>query len=389
MTPRIAGFEIRGFKSIESMRLDARQLNVFIGANGAGKSNLIAFFRMLSWMVKSVDRFQEHIGSLGWASSVLFDGPQVTPEVSGWIELETQQGYNEYAFRLARSGKDELFFAEEKVLYSDRSIGVRNPNWKELGFGHANSRLAEMASSDSTIGVITTLLRKIYVYQFHNTSPESDIRHSWSAADGRYLKENAGNLGSFLLNMQQNHSDYYLRMVRYIQAVLPFFDSFELEESRGRVLLRWKERGSDQVFFAGQASDGMLRMVALIALLSQPPKGLPPVMFIDEPELGLHPAAITKLAGLLKKASEHCQIFISTQSVGLLNEFEAEDVIVVERGRAGGLMGDSMVEEQELGSTRSGRASHFRRLDAVKLQDWLAQYSLGELWEKNVLGGRP
>ena len=368
MNPRISRFEIKGFKSIQDAAIDAQQLNIFIGANGAGKSNLIAFFRMLSWMVKSVDRFQEHIGSLGWASSILFDGPSVTKEIEGLIELETDLGYNEYGFRFARAAQDQLFFAEEKVRYSDRSIARRNMVWTDLGFGHTNSRLEQLSSGNTTVSVITSLLKKIFVYQFHNTAPDSDIRNSWSAQDGRWLKENAGNLGSFLLNMQQFHSEYYVRVVRYIQSVLPFFDTFELENIQGRVMLQWREKHSGQLFFAGQASDGMLRMIALIALLAQPPRNLPPVMFIDEPELGLHPAAILLLAGLIKKASQHCQIFVSTQSVNFINEFEADQIIVVER---------------------KSRASTFTRQSSEKLGPWLEDFSLGELWEKNVMGGRP
>lgn len=368
MKTRISRFEIRGFKSIKDATVDAQQLNIFIGANGAGKSNLIAFFRMLSWMVKSVDRFQEHIGNLGWASSILFDGPKVTREVEGLIELETDPGFNEYYFRLSRSGQDQLFFAEEKVKYSDRTRTSRNPNWTDLGFGHPNTRLEQNSSKNKTVAAITSLLRQIYVYQFHNTSLESDIRSAWSVQDGRWLKENAGNLGSFLLNMQRHNSNYYVRIVRYIQTVLPFFDTFALEENRGKVLLQWREKNSEELFFSGQASDGMLRMIALIALLAQPPRDLPPVMFIDEPELGLHPAAIILLSGLIKKASEHCQIFVSTQSVSFISEFDPDQIIVVER---------------------IGRASTFTRQSSENLEPWLAEYSLGEIWEKNIIGGRP
>lgn len=365
---RISRFEIKGFKSIQSAAIEAEAINIFIGANGSGKSNLIAFFRMLSWMIKSVDRFQEHIGNLGFASSVLFDGPAVTREVEGLVEMETERGYNEYAFRLARSGQDQLFFAEEKVRFSAREFPGRADRWTDLGFGHTQSQLPFKISSNNTVKVVAALLKSIFIYQFHNTAPDAPIRSAWSVADGRYLKENAGNLGSFLYHLEQNDSAHYVRIVQYLQTVLPFFDNFELYPDRGQILLRWREKGSDQVFFAGQASDGMLRMIALIALLAQPPQDLPAVIFIDEPELGLHPAAIGLLAGLLKKASQHSQLFVATQSASLLDSFEPDNIIVIER---------------------IGRPSTFKRLQAEPLQSWLEDYSLGELWEKNVLGGRP
>jgi predicted ATPase len=134
------------------------------------------------------------------------------------------------------------------------------------------------------------------------------------------------------------------------------------------LLLQWSERGSDLVFGPHQASDGSLRLFALTALLLQPEEQLPDVLILDEPELGLHPFGIRLLAGALEAASNHCQILVCTQSMPLINHFEPEAIIVVDR---------------------PGRASSFRRLDGQKLADWLQEYSLAELWEKNVIGGRP
>ena len=365
---KLSKFSIKGFKSIRETEIKPGGINVCIGPNGAGKSNLIAFFRLLSWNVKSVDRFQDHIASLGFASSILFDGPKTTKEIEGLLEIETSAGYNEYFFRLVYTSGDQLFFGEEKVRFSAKDRLERNPNWTDFGFGHQQSKMPAHYSSDRTVKVINNLLKGIFVYQFHNTTQESEIRNSWSVHDGRYLKENAANLGAFLFNLQQNHSQYYLRIVKYIRQILPFFDNFVLDNEGGRVLLRWREIDSQMDFHAGQASDGMLRFIALVSLLAQPPKQLPPVMFIDEPELGLHPAAISMLAGLIKKASTCSQVFISTQSVNLVNEFEPGDLIIVDR---------------------KGRGSSFTRKDPAELDSWLEEFTLGELWEKNLLGGRP
>ena len=132
--------------------------------------------------------------------------------------------------------------------------------------------------------------------------------------------------------------------------------------------MKWRERGSDLEFGAHQASDGTLRTIALISLLLQPERDLPSVLILDEPELGLHPFAIDIVAGLLKSASLSAQVFVATQSMSLLNYFEPEDVIVVDR---------------------IGRESKFRRLNSIELKDWLEDYSLAELLEKNVIGGNP
>ncbi|MFA7013683.1 MAG: AAA family ATPase, partial [Desulfobacterales bacterium] len=115
-----------------------------------------------------------------------------------------------------------------------------------------------------------------------------------------------------------------------------------------------------------QLSDGTIRFICLAAALLQPSP--PATVVIDEPELGLHPFALDVLAGLFRDASERTQLVVSTQSAGLLNHFEPDDVIVVDR---------------ELG------ASRFRRLDASSLAAWLEDFSLGELWQKNVFDGGP
>jgi predicted ATPase len=182
------------------------------------------------------------------------------------------------------------------------------------------------------------------------------------------LKEDAANLAPFLLRLRNDEPRYYRRITETIRLMLPFFADFELEPEHGKLLLRWRERDSDVVFSAAQAADGMLRAMALVSLLLQPESDLPNVLILDEPELGLHPYAVSIVAGLLRSASIQVQVVLATQSVTLINHFEPEEVVVVDR---------------------RDRESTFRRLDAKSLGEWLEEYSLAELWEKNVLGGRP
>ena len=168
--------------------------------------------------------------------------------------------------------------------------------------------------------------------------------------------------------MKNNEPPYYQRIVETLRVILPFFADFEFEPEYSKLLLKWRERGTDQIFNSSQAADGMLRVMALLALLQQPEKDLPDVLFLDEPELGLHPFAIEVLAGLIHSVSKHVQVVVATQSVSLLDRFEPSDIVVTER---------------------NGRESTFHRLNASELADWREQYTLSELWEKNVLGGRP
>lgn len=362
----LKSFSIKGYKSIKDIEnFEPGPINLLIGPNGAGKSNFISFFKFLSWMLNSDGKLQEHIAYLGGANDILHDGADVTRGIDAEIAIQTASGLNEYAFSLMFAKPDKLVFKEEKYRFSNNNISGK-ASWSYCGTGQEEAKLPGV--SNKTAETILNLLRKLIVYQFHNTSDTAPMRLKWSAADGKWLKQNGDNLGSFLFRLQHEEKPYYLRIVKYIRLVLPFFDDFELYEEFGKVLLRWKEKGSLKTFNAGQASDGMLRTIALLSLLAQNPKNLPTVLFLDEPELGLHPSAIDLVAGLIKSASSHSQIFIATQSISFVNNFELNDLVVIER---------------------KGRGSVYSKPDSTQLAVYLDEFSTGEIWEKNVIGGRP
>ena len=363
---KLKSFTIKGYKSIKAIEgFKPCPVNILIGPNGAGKSNFISFFRFLSWMLNSDGKLQEHVAYLGGANDILHDGADVTKCIDAYIELETNTGCNEYQFSLMFAKPDRLVFKEEKYRYSAKRFEGKS-DWASCGVGHEEAKLPE--TTNESARVILNLLRKLVVYQFHNTSDTAPIRLKWSQADGRWLKQNGENLASFLYRIQNEEIAYYTRIIKYIRLVLPFFDDFDLYPEFGQILLRWKEKGTTKVFNAGQASDGMLRTIALISLLAQNPKDLPTVLFLDEPELGLHPSAIDAVAGLIKAASSHCQVFVATQSISLVNNFELEDLVVIDR---------------------KGRSSEYYRPDPENLQAYLEEFSTGQIWEKNIIGGRP
>jgi len=363
---KLKSFTIRGYKSIKSIeKFNPKPINILIGPNGSGKSNFISFFKFLSWMLNSDGKLREHVSYLGGANDILHDGADVTKSIDADIQIETKTGVNEYKFSLMFAKPDKLVFKEEKYRYN-KNDAVGDTTWSSCGVGHEEAHLPEI--TDNTATSILNLLRKLVVYQFHNTSDTSNMRLKWTIADGRWLKQNGENLASFLYRIQNDEKPYYLRIVKYIRLVLPFFDDFELYDEFGQILLRWKERGTNKVFNAGQASDGMLRTVALISLLAQNPKDLPTVLFLDEPELGLHPSAIDLVAGLIKAVSYHCQVFVATQSISMVNNFDLEDLVVIDR---------------------KGRNSVYSRPDSRTLKEYLDEFSTGQIWEKNIIGGRP
>jgi predicted ATPase len=367
MRPSLARLTLCGFKTIRELKdFEPGRVTMLIGPNGAGKTNFISFFRMLSWALNSPGNLQTYVAEQGGASSLLHDGPARTREIEAVFGMLTDAGSNEYGFRLFHAAGDTLVFADE--WYRFRRPGQDRPAI-ELGAGHREPKLIDEAESGNTTArVLLAMLRRIVVHQFHNTSNTARVRNKWAADDGRWLKEDAANLSPFLFRLQDSEPKYYKRIVETLRLILPFFADFEFQPEYGRLLLRWRERGSDQVFSASQAGDGMLRAMALVALLQQPETDLPDVLILDEPELGLHPYAIEVLAALIQSASLHTQVIVATQSVSLIDRFEPHDIVVIDR---------------------TGRESTFTRLADSQLSEWREHYTMSELWEKNVLGGRP
>lgn len=364
---RLSSIHVSGFKSIRHLpRLDLGSINVLIGANGTGKSNFVSFFRLLSAMASSGDALASHVARSGGAGSLLHDGPAVTPEMAATLTFEGETGSIDYSFRLVHGAPDALLFAEEKYRFTPPSASGAEVPWVSLGAGYRESSLHRV--SDVTARRILSLLRRLVVYQFHDTSDTARIRQRSAVADGVLLRADAGNLAPFLLRLRESQRDSYARIVETIRQIAPFFEDFFLEPLQGSVMLQWRERGTDTIFQPHQSSDGMLRIMALVALLLQPYDALPALLIVDEPELGLHPYAINVVAGLFRSVSSHAQIALATQSIAFLDCFAPDEIIVVDR---------------------PARESRFGRPDGSALQDWLEDYSLGELWEKNVIGGRP
>ena len=364
---------LNGFKTIKRLdELELGPVNVLIGPNGAGKSNFVSFFRMLNRMMMPPGNLQLYVAKAGGASTLLHSGPAVTPQIEAGLTFKAIKGSNEYHFRLFHAAQDTLIFAEEKLRFAPKRLRPsEEATWMDLGAGQREPNLiarAQQKNARKTMPTLWGFLQDCVVHQFHNTSETARIRQRWSVSDSQYLKEDGANLAPFLLRIREQHPAHYGRITATLRQIAPFFADFVLEPENDTLLLRWREFNNDVVFGPHQASDGTLRAMALVALLLQPQQELPAVIILDEPELGLHPRAISILAGLLLGVSSHSQVIVATQSPVLLDHFEPEQVIVAER---------------------EGAESVFRRLEADRLASWLEEYTMSELWDKNVLGGRP
>jgi len=365
---------VKGFKSIKDLNeFELGDLNVIIGANGAGKSNFVQIFRMLMAMTQK--NFSKFILERGGADNFLFNGPKFTPNINmefGFASLsDNSQGANSYKFELTPTADEKFLISEERKYVTT--------NWRSYGSPSEESRLYdernEKSMNDQWNGVGHFVYESIsnwMVYHFHDTSASSPMRRSEIIEDHHKLRGDAANIAPFLLNLKnhEDYCDYYKRIVDAVRLVTPFFDDFRLDVQKlgeaEKVRLSWSQKGSDFPMQPYHFSDGSIRFICLATALLQPHP--PSTIIIDEPELGLHPAAIVVLAELIQAAAKRTQVIVATQSPALIDQFGIEDVIVV---------------------NREDGASTFQRLREDDFSAWLENYSVGELWTKNVIAGGP
>lgn len=367
--------QIEGFRSLKSIDLSVGRVTVLIGPNGSGKSNLLSALRMISLMpTQSLRRF---VGDSGGASALLHYGAKKTTEVRVRLEFDQPPDRVAYSARLGHAQGDAFTYRDETVEH--RPGGAPEFTAASLGTGHAESRLDDAVDKDGLgpAKAVRDWLSQLKYFHFHDTSDTAALRQNSRQADDQYLRWDGSNLAAFLRRLASSEAredqvawrmieSSLRRIARYVKRLDPALVNPSKPDTSA-VRLFWVDE-RDYRFGVQDFSDGTLRALAVFTALLQPASRLPAFIFIDEPELGLHPAAIGLLAGLVRSVSHRCQVVLATQSPALLDEFSPDEVVVAER---------------------TDGATVFRRLDAAGLAGWLEDYSLSELYDKNVLGGRP
>ncbi len=348
MTDKLTRISIKGFKSIRDCSVKLGDMNVLIGPNGAGKSNFLSAFSLVQRILSK--ELQLTLSRCG-VPSLLYNGPKETDGVS----IEVEFGDESYGFSLELTDDERMVFTEEHLRKGTDA-------WN-LGRGHFESKTT--ADMDGSMLCVDTWR----VYHFHDTSRNAPVKRSCSVHDNVRLRQDAGNLASFLLRLKAEYPSDYARIASTVRMVNPFFEDFVLipNESTEEVVLRWKKIGTDEIMGPNQFSDGTLRFICLTALLLQPANMLPKLVILDEPELGLFPQAMVFLSEMIEMVGRTNQVIVSTQSTDLVDDFCPEDIMIVED---------------------EGRGTVFKRPDLESLNVWLENdYTLGTLWKKNVLRG--
>lgn len=355
---RLRRIRLKGFRSIRETDLELGPMNLLIGPNGAGKSNFVGFFRLMNHLVRKDLQF--FFAQQGGADRFLYFGRKHTDAIRIWLSFDA----GDYACTLAPDQTGRVIFREEYCERIGRGIRKR----EELtNAGSKESELSDKSAMSSMASDLTRHFSDWHVHHFHDTSDTAKIRHFCTIYDNERLRPQGENLAPFLFSIQ--NTPEYRRIVQTVQRVAPFFQGFILKPDKtdpDRIRLRWKHRGTDDYFDANALSDGSLRFICLATLLLQPDP--PAMILLDEPELGLHPYAIDLLAGMMRSASQQTQIIASSQSVTLANQFGWQELIIAEQ---------------------PDHASCFGRLEQGQVRAWQDAYRMGDLWEKNLIGGTP
>ncbi len=356
---------IRGFKSIRDVtNLPLGSLNVIVGANGAGKSNLISFFAMLRSLID--DKLIDYVMENGGAGDLLYNGRKVTSE----IFFELIFGSHGYRVTLTPTPQNHFYLSSEARYYEHGTSGWWELSPRPDGNSEMVAEVKENKKDARFSKPIYEAITSWVVYHVHDTSHSTGMRNWENVQDHVRLRRDASNIAPFLYKLKQKYLADYKNIVDNVRLIAPFFDDFILEPQffggREKINLSWWQKGSDYPMQPYHLSDGTLRFIALTTALLQPHP--PSTLIIDEPELGLHPAAIELLAELIQTASKWTQVIVATQSPALLDHFSIDNILVAKH--------------------KDG-ASIFEHLTEKEFSEWLKDYSVGELLLKNIIPGGP
>ncbi|MCI0447239.1 AAA family ATPase, partial [bacterium] len=217
---------IKGFKSIREQELEFGALNVFIGGNGVGKSNLVGVFDFLSQVVRQ--RLQTFTGEAGGANTLLHFGRKKTEKMSLAVEFRSGKDANIYKFDLIPTAEDRFLFESETAYYWD-TAQYSTPYNDDQWFGHSEAKLTD--SARRVAKYVRSQLDSYRIYHFHDTSSSSAMKQTGDLADNRFLRPDAGNLAAFLYLLQQKWPQYFANIEDTVRQVAPFFGRLKLAPS--------------------------------------------------------------------------------------------------------------------------------------------------------------
>ena len=394
----IKSLHLKNILSFKDTRLDLQPLNVLIGANGSGKSNLIDVIAMLQAVPNDIAGF---LRSNGPTSDWIWNGPgrSETPFHIARVEAELMAPGFPLNYQLGITvGNDRVHSLTERLdlieeennkklfakpffqastenvrLWPTRADGTLadygdDPTKVELPRGR--SVLSEIRNPTEYPALTETarMLSAIKVYRSWYVGRGSHIRHPQRTdSDPTFLEEDFSNLALVVNDLLGRRLESSLD-----SCLKRFYESYESLHTRifgNTVELIINEAGMSSSLPASRLSDGTIRFIALLAILCHPAP--PPLICIEEPEIALHPDSLDLVVELLIEASQRTQLIVTTHSPWLIDRLSAQpdSVVVCERDR------------------NPADGTQFKRFTGKDLEDWLEDQPLGEVWMAGAMGG--
>jgi predicted ATPase len=421
--------KIDGFRSFKKVELDLSPLSVLIGPNNGGKSNFLDLMSLmaeagqghLSDGIASRGGFRSVAFGFSWSEDILVEFrfrakrsmyglafPPLYGELGSDVRFKLGLNFQPMApvvtleeiteeptpqqpqpIQVMKRSKDGCVF---RPVDQDTGWGTQETKPPESE-GHERKTVplsilaralgAKRLESESELAIFQvkdlyryptpyTLLKEFQewtLYRDINVGPEAPVRLPALLRPTTRLSEDGANLSPVLHTIKERHRDSWEEILELLRTAYPGFRDITIpgEGGDGKVVLRWYEEpyAKDGVS-VNLLSDGTLKFLCLIAILMTPAP--PPLICIDEPELGLHPDWIKLVAEMMQSAAARTQLIVATHSPQIVAKLDPEQVIVTEK---------------ENGET------HLRRLESRDLEKWLKEFNLSDLWLAGHFGGRP
>lgn len=391
----IKSFYVEGFRSLKDVTVKLKPLNILIGPNAGGKSNFISAMELFHDAVSgnlNDSIIKKHGGMIPilWnneTNDIKFTSITRTyrrAKISKSNKKFIRHDYEvEYLFRIRQIGNSgNYIIKEEKLSSSDISDILRNLLKREIfsrvQFFEDGVILLEpletaisQLSSDKKGGFSDEFVFFCEGWKFYydmKSGSDSECRKSTVARSEKQLEANGDNLIAVLHTLYTGNKTFRKQLNETLAAAFEGdFDELTFPPAEdGRVYMRWRAKSLKRELSPADLSDGTIRFLMLAAILLNPDP--PPLVCIDEPELGLHPSMLHIIAEMMKDATNRTQLVVSTHSPQLVSEFtdDPESVLVVEK--------------------KDG-ATTMERLEKKKLAKWLKEYTLGRLWLDGEIGG--
>jgi predicted ATPase len=341
--PRLTSINIKGFKCFRDFSAEFSEFEVFVGANGTGKTSMFEFLRFIR------DGAKEEIPAeviKGTAGQAIFNSPN-KPEFTWAVSSNFNGKLFDYT-GILKGPEGRIKLTSEQLTYvldgrRYTAISAQETPQAPKHQSHPDAMLemkVELSNSRALALASAKYPRFENSYQFSEYCRKwrffksldmnlSQIRKSIPTEQDAVLREDAGNLSAVLFNLFADHDKAFDDLQFHLKSVIPGFRGIKIKPrgGPGEVIAFWTEDGVEQELTMADLSDGVLHFIIWATLCVHP--NPPPLICIDEPEVGMHPRALPLLAALLEKATERTQVFIATHSSYLLSQFPFQNIIVM------------------------------------------------------------